>query len=167
MQAPHDPRCWLHVSQVPLGVPAQEPGVWQPAQLVHPGHAAQLAWVGVPEQVGPVLKMTGGGSAAAEAVPQQMRAEPVQSSSDLQDCGQVAWQMPLQHSSPSERQSLELAHACGHCAYNGFKHRPEAVSDVSSVFAEVQQISPMLVWQSVLVAHCFGHSFAGRQIGWV
>jgi hypothetical protein len=67
------------------GVPVQEPGVSHPTQPPQPTlvpHREQLAYTGVPEHVGPVLKMCGGSAGDASAVAQQMRSAPVQSLSE-------------------------------------------------------------------------------------
>jgi hypothetical protein len=68
----------------------------------------------VPEQVGPVLKRCGAAGAFAPDVAQQIRAEPEQSLSVWHVLGQVCWQMPLQHSSPVDAQSVDAVHALGH-----------------------------------------------------
>jgi hypothetical protein len=75
--------------------------------------------------------------------------------------------MLLQHSSPVAAQSFDVWHVFGHAAYIGFRQRPEAPSDMSTLFTDVQHTSPMLVLQSVLVLHAFGHSLEGRQMPWL
>jgi hypothetical protein len=129
----------------------------------------QVANVGVPEHVGPVLKMCGGSAGCASAVAQQMRAWPVQSSSDLHVFGHVLWQMLLQHSSPVAAQSADAVHGLGHDSNIGLRQSPDVdvASDVSTLFTDVQQISPIAVWQSVLVEHVFGQSLPGRQMPWL
>jgi hypothetical protein len=53
------------------------------------------------------LNRCGGSAAWAVDVAQQMRVEPEQSLSDEHGFGQVAWQMPSQHSSPVDAQSVD------------------------------------------------------------
>jgi hypothetical protein len=141
--------------------------VLHPAQPLQPEfmHSAQEVYVGVPEQVGPVSNTCGGTCAAViSAVPQQIRACPEQSLSDLHGLGQVIWHTPLQQSSPVAAQSLELVQDFGQGAYIGLRQRAEALRLGSMLLTEVQQTSPMLVWQSELVVQVFGHSLDGRQI---
>ena len=123
--------------------------------------------MGVPEHVGPVLNTCGAGAAAVCVVPQQIRAAPEQSLSDLHDCGQVCWQIPSQHRSPVAAQSADEVHAVGQGEYVGSRHRPDAVTVESSAWTVVQQTSPRLVWHWELVEHAFGHSLVGRQIPWL
>jgi hypothetical protein len=158
---PHVEQSWA------LGVPVQAPGVSQPAQAPQPAPAAHAAHVensGVPVHVGPVLKRCGGSAACALAVAQQIRAAPVQSESVEHDLGHVAWQMPLQHSSPVDAQSVDEVHALGYGAYFGLRQRPVAVTVGSTALTDVQHTSPTAVWHSELVAQLFGHSLDGRQI---
>jgi hypothetical protein len=144
----------------------QVPGVSQPTQpeqLAAVMHWAHVVNAGVPEHVGPVLKMCGASAACTVVVPQQMRAFPVQSLSDMQGLGHVLWQIPLQQSWPLAAQSLEAMHDLGHDSYIGLRHSPAPVTDGSMLLTVVQHTSPRLVWQSVLVAHVFGHAFEGTQ----
>jgi hypothetical protein len=62
-------------------------------------------------------------------------------------------------------QSAEVVHAVGQGSYVGFKQTPLALKLGSTVFADVQQISPLVVSQSVLVPHAFGQRLAGVQNG--
>jgi hypothetical protein len=99
------------------GVPEHVPGDSQPWQLPHEPvapHCAHVVYDVVPEHVGPVLKRCGGGAALATAVAQQIRALPEQSLSDWHGLGHVCWQIPLQHSSPVDAQSVDVEHAFGH-----------------------------------------------------
>jgi hypothetical protein len=130
-------------------------------------HSAHELYTGVPEQVGPVLKRWGGAATFAVAVAQQIRASPVQSLSDWHALGHVCWQMPLQHSSPVDAQSVDVVHALGHGEYVGLRHSPDAVTDGSMAWTELQHTSPTLVWHSVLAVHVFGHSLVGRQMPWL
>jgi len=148
-------------------VPVQVPGVSQPAHPPQPApvaHAAHVGYAGVPEHVGPVLKTCGGSAACALAVGQQMRAAPEQSESVEHALGHVAWQMPLQHSSPVDAQSVDDVHALGQGAYFGSRQSPAAVTVGSMALTDVQHTSPSAVWHSELVAQVFGHSLDGRQI---
>lgn len=123
-------------------VPSHVPAVPHPMQFAQSVHVAHDVMTGVPVHVGPFEKTWGGGGGAAAVVPQQIRASPtVQSLSDEHDCGHVAWQMLLQQSCPCgfPAQSAEVAHAVGHGAYIGLRHRPDAVTDGSMFLAVVQQ----------------------------
>jgi hypothetical protein len=110
------------------------------------------------------LKTCGRGAAFAADVPQQIRAWPEQSSSVLHAFGHVDEQMPLQQSWPVAAQSLDAWQALGHVSYCGLRQRPAAVTVGSTLCTEVQQTSPKLVWQSVLVLHALGHWFEPVQI---
>jgi hypothetical protein len=130
-------------------------------------HCAHVVNSGLPLHEGPVLKRCGGSGACAVYVPQQMRASPVQSLSEVQAFGHVFWQTPLQQSSPVDAQSLDVVHDCGHVSYIGLRQSPLAVTVGSIDLTEVQHTSPMLVWQSELVLHALGHSLPGTQIPWL
>jgi hypothetical protein len=79
----------------------------------------------------------------------------------------VLEQTPSQQSCPVAAQSVEAVHALGHVSYAGFRQRPGAVTDGSMLCTDVQQTSPLLVWQSELVVQLFGQSFDGTQIPWL
>jgi hypothetical protein len=98
---------------VPLHVPG-DPHPWQLPQLAVNPHCVHEVYVGVPEHVGPVLKRCGGGAAFATDVAQQILASPEQSLSDWHGLGHVFWQIPSQHSSPVDAQSVDAVHALGH-----------------------------------------------------
>jgi hypothetical protein len=98
---------------------------------------------------------------------QQIRFIPEQSLSEVHDLGQLFEQMPLQQSSPVDVQSLDCVHDLGHGWYAGLRHNPPALRDGSNLVTDVQQTSPMLVWQSELVEHALGHWFVGKQIAWL
>jgi len=135
--------------------------------LVQPAHVAHDVASGVPEHVGPVLNTCGAGAAAVCVVPQQIRAAPEQSPSDLHAWGQVFWQIPSQQRSPVAAQSADEVQAVGHGEYVGSRQRPVAVTVGSRACTVVQQTSPRLVWHWELVVHAFGHSLVGRQIPWL
>jgi hypothetical protein len=107
--------------------------------------------------------MCGGFGAWASADAQQMRSCPEQSLSDWHFFGHSCWQVPSQQSSPVVAQSVDVTQDLGHGEYVGFRQSPPTLKLVSSDLMDVQQISPFVVWQSELVAHAFGHSFAPRQ----
>jgi hypothetical protein len=124
--------------------------VLHPAQLLQLNcdalQAAQVAYVGVPVQVGPALNVCGAGGAEATVVEQQSRADGEEQSLLLvHDLGQVFWQMPLQQSSPVAVQSLDCAHVLGHGSNAGLRHSPVAVTLGSTLWTDWQQTSPMLV----------------------
>jgi hypothetical protein len=114
---------------------------------------------------GATLNACGGTKFAAPPVLQQIC--PLQSLSSLHAFGQVAEHVPLQQIAAVVGQSDEVEHDFGHGSYAGFKQRPAALRLGSIVFTEVQHTSPLLVAQSLLVLHAFGHSFAGTQIDWL
>ena len=143
------------------------PGVLHPAQLPQNGHDAHDVYVGVPLHVGPRWNTCGGTGGDARTVPQQMRVLPEQSLSDLHCLGQLVEQIPSQQSSPLDVQSLDCVHGLGHASKAGLRQSPEALKFGSTLFTDVQQTSPLAVWQSELDEHAFGHSFGGRQIDWL
>lgn len=81
--------------------------------------------------------------------------------------GHVAEQWPPQQIGvcPLPLQSVSAWHAFGHGWNAGFKQTPDVLRFGSIVLAEVQQISPFIVLQSVSPAHPFGHSEAAVQMG--
>jgi hypothetical protein len=151
------------------GKPLQKPA---PASDTQPGHAVHVprefahCWhvvqMGVPEHVGDTRNSCGGGGSFTSVVWQQIC--PVQSSFDAHCLPQVFAHTPAQHSCPVALQSADVVQDFGHGSYIGFKQRPATLSDGSTVFADVQQISPLPVLQSLLVMHPRGQRFAGTQM---
>jgi hypothetical protein len=85
---------------------------------------------------------------------------------------QVFWQeveqIPLQQISlAAVLQSVDCEQSLGQALYAGFRQRPLAVIVGSTSAMVVQQTSPVVVLQSLLVAQVFGHSEGGRQNGWL
>ncbi len=62
-------------------------------------------------------------------------------------------------------QSAEVVHAVGQGSYVGFKQTPLALRLGSTVFADVQQISPCVVSHSLLLPHALGQRLAAVQKG--
>ena len=83
--------------------------------------------------------------------------------SELHCLAQFFEQMPLQHSSPVDVQSDDCVHAFGHGSKAGSRQSPETLNAGSIFLTDVQQTSPVLVWQVELVVHAFGHWLGGRQ----
>jgi hypothetical protein len=145
-----------------------------PASTPHPGqlqlplnetHWAQVVAVGVPVHVGATLKSSGAGGNRSAGDLQQIC--PVQSLLSLHTLGHVAEQWPAQQIGawPLPLQSVSCWHARGQASNAGFKQTPDALRFGSSAFADVQQISPFIVLQSVSPAQPFGHSEAAVQRG--
>jgi hypothetical protein len=107
-----------------------------------------------------------GGAGSCPLVPQQMRALlTVQSSSDLHDFGQVAWQTPPQQRGVELEplQSLSLVQVLGQAvAWRQIDLLPMLGSSPPAL---AQQISPDVVSQSVLDVQVVGQLLAAVQIG--
>jgi hypothetical protein len=157
------PHC-AHVYAVPWHVPV-------PASVPQPGHAQPLDWhsahvvkSAVPVQAA-TWKSAGAGGRSDAGDLQQIC--PVQSLLCSQLLAQVAAQSPLQQigdvSEPA--QSEDVVHALGQVADDGLRQMPLVLRFGSRLLAEVQQISPPAVLQSVSPLHPVGHSFAGVQSG--
>jgi hypothetical protein len=90
----------------------------------------------------------------------------VQSLLCVQVFSQVAEQRPLQQiGADADVQLDEVVQVLGQLSYFGFKHRPDALRLGSRLRTDVQQISPAVVLQSLLVEQVLGHCEAGRQMG--
>ncbi len=120
---------------------------------------------GVPVHLGGALNSRGaGGSSRAGDLQQISRG---QSLSCVQTLRQLAEQIPRQQSGVEESpvQSSDDVHVRGHVVFDGLRHTPSVESAGSTVDAEVQQISPLLVLQSESAEHPVGHSLCAVQIG--
>ncbi len=136
----------------------------QPGQLEQPWicpHCWQVS-DGVPEHAGATWNSCGGDGNPVRSTLQQIC--PVQSVSALHAFAHELAHTPLQHSCPVVAQSADVVHAFGHGSFCGFRHNPAAFRFGSIVFADVQQISPDVVLQSVDVEHALGQRLAGVQI---
>jgi len=81
----------------------------------------------------------------------------------MQGFGHVAAQVPLQHSMPSAVQSDDVVQVLGHGSYWTLRHRPAVLRLGSTEPTEVQQISPLVVLQSLLWVQALGHWLAAVQ----
>jgi hypothetical protein len=145
----------LHVPLV-IGV---QPGQRLAHDEPHDAHVR----AGVPWHDGDTLNSCGGIGKPARSTLQQIC--PVQSLSSLHDFGHELAHTPSQQSWPVLLQSAEVVHAFGQGSFAGLRHRPVTLRFGSTVFADVQQTSPDVVSQSLLVPQLFGQRLAGVQIG--
>ena len=155
-----------------MGVPEQVPAV--AGSALHPGQAQgapcerqswHVAADGVPAHLGGALNSRGaGGRSRAGDLQQIWRG---QSLSSVQSFGQLAAQIPRQQSGVvgDPLQSSDDVHERGHVAFDGLRQTPSVDSAGSTVDAEVQQISPLVVLQSESAEHPLGHSPCVVQIG--
>jgi hypothetical protein len=149
------------------GVPWHVP---VPASVPQPGHAQPLDWhsahvvkSAVPVQA-ETWKSAGAGGRSVAGDLQQIC--PVQSLLCSQLLAQVAAQSPLQQIGDVREpaQSEDVVHALGQVVDDGLRQMPLVLRFGSRLVAEVQQISPPAVLQSVSALQPVGHSFAGVQI---
>jgi hypothetical protein len=157
---PHE----AQVSAVPVQkpVPASAP---QPGQ-VHPEHVAQLALLGMPVQL-VTCRVTGAGGWSF-VVRQQIGLEvPEQSLSELQVCGQVFAQAPLQQRGVVgvDAQSDDCVQALGHEAVAGLMQMPPLPRFGSIRLPVMQQISPPAVLHIESLVQEAGHALAAVQMG--
>ena len=91
----------------------------------------------------------------------------------LHDWGHVGWHKPsAQQRPPAIAQSVDCVHFVGQgsaSAAFGARQSPVtlALRFGSTLRTDVQQISPIVVLQSELVAQAWGQEFAGVQMPWL
>jgi hypothetical protein len=147
---------------VQLLAPASAP---QPAQA-QPEHVAQLVLAGVPVQLG-TCRGTGAGGWSF-VVRQQIGFDvPEQSLSELQVCGQLFAQAPLQQRGVVgvDAQSDDCVQALGHEVVVGLMQMPPLPMFGSIRLPVVQQISPPAVLHIESLVQEAGHALAAVQMG--